>query len=283
MPKIPVLDTIRAAYQFTFAHLGAIIGLIWMPMILATVIGYLVLQRFFMAMADAFASNNLAMMGPALLGLLSFALVALLLLAMMAAPVMQLALGSRKAGALLHFAFGPLEWRLFRAGLGITGFLFLILLVASMATAAAMGGGSPRASLAASLLFLACTLFFVLRFGFFAPAIAVAESEPVLPRSWLLSAGNFWRLFLVLVATLFPVRLAMVLIELGLEGPRQLEAELFTNANSTALLAAHFHAIAQALPVKAGLVFLMAPVFLGLVLGAGAHAYRAVRGEAAGI
>lgn len=281
MPKIPVLDTIRAAYQFTFAHLGAIIGLIWMPMILATVIGYLVLQRFFTAMADAFASNNLAMMGPALLGLLSFALVALLLLAMMAAPVMQLALGSRKAGALLHFAFGPLEWRLFRAGLGITGFLFVVLLIASMATAAAMGGGSPRASLAASLLFLACAVFFVLRFGFFAPAISVAESEPVLPRSWLLSAGNFWRLFLILVAILFPVRLAMVLIELGLEGPRQLEAELFTNANSTAMLAAHFHAITQTLPIKAGLVFLMAPVFLGLVLGAGAHAYRAVRSELA--
>ena len=34
MTKIPVLDTIRAAYRFTFTHLGAIIGLIWLPMIL---------------------------------------------------------------------------------------------------------------------------------------------------------------------------------------------------------------------------------------------------------
>ena len=278
MPKIPVLDTIRAAYQFTFAHLGAIIGLIWMPMIMATVIGYLVLQRFFIAMADAFASNNLALMGPALLGLLSFILVALLLTAMMAVPVTQLALGSRKAGALLHFAFGPLEWRLFRAGLGIAGFLFAVLLIASMATAAAIGG-SPRASLGASLLFLACTVFFALRFGFLAPSVSVAESEPVLPRSWLLSAGNFWRLFAIFVAILFPVRLAMVLIELALEGPSQLEAELFTNANSTAMLAAHFHAIAQTLPIKAGLIFLMAPVFLGLALGAGAHAFKTLKGE----
>lgn len=279
MPKIPVLDTIRAAYQFTFTHLGAIIGLIWMPMIMATVIGYLVLQRFFVAMADAFASNNLALMGPALLGLLSFVLVALLLIAMMAVPVTQLALGTRKQGALLHFAFGPLEWRLFRAGLGIAGFLLAVLLIASMAVAAVTGGGSPRASLAASLLFLACTLFFALRFGFLAPSVSVAESDPVLPRSWLLSAGNFWRLFAVFIAILFPVRLIMVLIELALEGPRQLEAELFTNANSTALLAAHFHAITQTLPVKAGLIFLMAPLFLGLVLGAGAHAFRVLKGE----
>ena len=279
MPKIPVLETIRAAYQFTFTHLGAIIGLIWMPMILATVIGYLVLQRFFVAMADAFASNNLTLMGPALLGLLSFVLVALLLIAMMAVPVTQLALGSRKTGALLHFAFGPLEWRLFRAGLGIAGFLFGVLLVASMATAAVAGGASPRASLFASLLFLACTIFFALRFGFLAPSVSVAETEPVLPRSWLLSAGNFWRLFAVFLAILFPVRLVMVLIELALEGPRQLQAELFTNANSTAMLAAHFHAIAQTLPIKAGLIFLMAPGFLGLVLGAGAHAYRLLKGE----
>ena len=73
----------------------------------------------------------------------------------------------------------------------------------------------------------------------------------------------------------------MVLIELALEGPRQLEAELFTSANSTAMLAAHFHAITQTLPVKAGLIFLMAPVFLGLVLGAGAHAFKTLKGEAA--
>ena len=210
--------------------------------------------------------------------LLSFILVALLLVAMMAVPVTQLALGTRKQGALLHFAFGPLEWRLFRAGLGITGFLFAVLLIASMATAAAMGG-SPRASVAASLLFLGCTLFFALRFGFLAPSVSVAESEPVLPRSWLLSAGNFWRLFAVFIAILFPVRLAMVLIELALEGPRQLQAELFTNANSTAMLAAHFHAIAQTLPVKAGLIFLMAPIFLGLALGAGAYAFKTLKGE----
>jgi hypothetical protein len=279
MTKIPVLETIRAAYQFTFAHLGAIIGLIWMPMIMATVIGYLVLQRFFTAMADAFASNNLSLMGPALLGLLSFALVALLLVAMMAVPVTQLALGSRKGGALLHFAFGPQEWRLFRAGLGVVGFLFALLLIASMATAAVMGAGSPRASIVASLLFVVCTTFFLVRFGFLASPVSVQESDPVLPRSWLLSAGNFWRLFAILIAIVFPVRLAMVLIELALEGPRLLQAELFTTVNSTAMLAAHFHAITQTLPIKAGIIFLVAPVFLGLILGAAAHAYRKLKGE----
>ena len=77
MTKIPVLETIRAAYRFTFTHLGAIIGLIWLPMILATVIGFFVLQRFFSALADALASNNFALAGPAVLGVISFLLVRL--------------------------------------------------------------------------------------------------------------------------------------------------------------------------------------------------------------
>ncbi len=131
MTKIPVLETIRAAYRFTFTHLGAIIGLIWLPMILATVIGFFVLQRFFAALADAFASNNFALAGPAILGLISFVLVGLLLLAMMAVPVMQLALGSRKTGALAHFAFGMPEWRLFRSSLGVAAFLLALLLIVS--------------------------------------------------------------------------------------------------------------------------------------------------------
>ncbi len=195
MTKIPVLDTIRAAYRFTFTHLGAIIGLIWLPMILATVMGFFVMQRFFVALADAFASNNFARMGPALLGLISFVLVALLLLAMMSVPVMQLALGSRKQGALAHFAFGPQEWRLFRAGLGVAGFLFALLVIVSMGTTALLGMGTVNANLASLGLFYVCLIFFILRFGFFLPVVAVVESGPVLPRSWLMSAGNFWRIF----------------------------------------------------------------------------------------
>jgi len=163
MTKIPVLDTIRAAYRFTFTHLGAIIGLIWLPMILATVIGFFVLQRFFSALADALASNNFALAGPAILGLISFLLVGLLLFAMMAVPVVQLALGSRKSGALAHFAFGMAEWRLFRASLGVMGFLFALLLIVSTILGAALGPRSNYANLGALFIFYAAGIFFGLR------------------------------------------------------------------------------------------------------------------------
>lgn len=274
MTKIPVLDTIRAAYRFTFTHLGAIIGLIWLPMILATVMGFFVMQRFFTALANAFASNDFAMMGPPLLGLISFLFVGLLLLAMMSVPVMQLALGTRKAGALAHFAFGPAEWRLFRAGLGVAGFLFVLLVLVSMLTAAVLGVGSMGANIASLAVFYVCLIFFILRFGFLLPAVAVAESGPVLPRSWILSAGNFWRLLGVFLAAIVPTRLAMLAVETALEGPRTLEPKLF---GSTAMVAAQIHAASQNMPVTAGILFLVAPVLLGLVLGASAHAFQILK------
>ena len=40
-------------------------------------------------------------------------------------PVVQLALGQRKDGALIHFAFGPAEWRMFRAITSLVGFLLM--------------------------------------------------------------------------------------------------------------------------------------------------------------
>jgi hypothetical protein len=276
MTKIPVLDTIRFAYRFTFTHLGAIIGLIWLPMIIATVMGFFVLQRFFAALADAFASNNFALMGPALLGLISLIFVGLLLLAMMSVPVTQLALGSRKTGALAHFAFGPAEWRLFRAGLGLAGFLFALLLMVSMASAAILGVGSMGANIVSLAIFYLCLIFFVLRFGFLLPAAAVAESGPVLPRSWILSGGNFWRILGVFIAVVVPVRLAMIVVEAAAEGPRMLEPKLFT---STAMVAAQIHAASQNMPATAGILFLVAPLLLGLMLGAGAYAFRILKGE----
>jgi hypothetical protein len=278
MTKIPVLDAIRFAYRFTFAHLGAIIGLIWLPMIMATVMGFFVFQRFFAALANALASNNFALMGPALLGMISFVFIGLLLLSMMAVPVTQLAMGSRKAGALVHFAFGPLEWRLFRASLGVAGFLFALLLIVSMATATLLGPTNPAANYIAQAAFLVCMIFFILRFGFLLPSVAVADTGPVLPRSWILSGGNFWRILGVFLAVVLPVRLVLVVVEIALAGPRILEPKDFS---STAMVAAQIHFASQNMPIMTGILFLFAPVLLGLLLSAGVFVFRALKSEAA--
>ena len=226
MTRIPVLDTIRAAYNFTFTHLGTIIGLILLPMVIFTLTGFFILQRFFLRLADVFASNNFALAGPALLGLMSFVLIGLVLLAMMSVPVIQLALG-RKTGGFLHFALlVRREWRLFRASFGLLGLMVVLLVLVSVGSSLIFGAGAAMANLLALAVFYAGLIFLGLRFGFLLPAVATDEDGPVLPRSWLLSAGNFWRMLAVLIAVVLPLRLVTMGAEMALEGTNIMAAKI---------------------------------------------------------
>jgi hypothetical protein len=279
MKKLPVLATIRDAYNFTFTHLGAIIGLIWLPMILVTVIGFFVFQRYLDAYAGALASGDYASMGSVSLGVLCFSIAALLLFTMMSVPVTQLALGTRKQGALVHFAFSGIEWRLFRGILGLVGLLLVPLLIISvvvglLATGNAGMAGAVQAGQVGLIMFIpyfACLVYFGLRFGLVLPALATSENGPLLPRAWKLTAGNFWRLLVVAAAILIPIEAVSVLLHLAVEGPRAFEAQ---NDFSTAMAAAQMHAMAMEMPLNSGISFLIAPMLLGLVLGAGASVYR---------
>ena len=248
-------------------------------MILGTVIGFFVLQHFFSALADAFASSNFALAGPSLLGVISFLLVSVLLFAMMAVPVVQLALGTRKSGALAHFAFGLPEWRLFRAALGTIAFLFVLLMIASMLSAGLMGAGKASANLLALAIFYAAAVFLGLRLGFLLPAVAVEETGPVLPRSWILSNGNFWRMLGVFLAVMLPVRVLMVAVEVAVEGFSIIAPKLIM---SPAMVAVQMHAESQTMPVTAGIMFLFAPLVLGLALGASAHAFQVLKAGQSG-
>ena len=180
MKKIPIVQTIKAAYGFVFTHLGAIIGLIWVPMVLVTVLGFFVEQRYYAAAADALASDNYARLGPSVISLFCYFVAAILLYAMMYVPVMQLALGQRKDGAIFHFALGPAEWRMFRALASLAAFLFLPgLITAFLFNSVAglreqpgqVGAGRGRAGIVAGAvlsgagLYRAALLFFASRSG----------------------------------------------------------------------------------------------------------------------
>ena len=83
MRHVPVIATIRDAYIFTVTHLGGIIGLIWVPMVLATVMGFFSFQRYYADFSDALASSNAAALAPSLLMMLCYLIAALLLQAIM--------------------------------------------------------------------------------------------------------------------------------------------------------------------------------------------------------
>jgi hypothetical protein len=273
--RIEIIATVRDAYVFMATHLGGIIGLIWVPMVLATVMGFFSLQRYYTDFSDALISNNAAALAPSVLMMLCYLVAALLLQAIMYVAVVQMALGSRAAPAVAHFAFGNLEWRMFRAFAAFVGIcLTLVLPLFVVGTAVLKATGMQAGP--AQIAFLGIVVLAMPRFFALLPAIVVGETAPVLRRAWMLSAGNFWRLLAVLVAIFGPAfllfnGLEMLLMQRGpaLVGDDQQQMRM---------------AIAQArnvLPLMSGLGFLISPLIVGLFAGASVSAWRVLKDEPA--
>ena len=281
--RIEVVATIRDAYVFALANLGGVIGLIWVPMVLATIMGFFSLQRYYNDFIDAMASGNVAALGPSMLMMLGYLIAALLLYAVMFVAVVQLALGARSAPAVAHFAFGNLEWRMFRALLAFIGVVLVLALpafVVSDAFFAVAGKGLPKSAGPALMLltFYGVVLVAMPRFFVLLPTIAVAENAPVLRRAWTLSAGNFWRLLAVLLAVFGPILLLFTGLELVLAG--RAPAQAAGGTEQMQMLAAIMRA-RDVLPMISGLGFLISPLVVGLLAGASVSVWRALKDEPA--
>ncbi len=272
MRRLPVLAVLRETYAFAFTHVGAIIGLIWLPMVVITVGGFFINQYYGHHAQQALAAGGLAAAGPALLVQFGFVLAQLLFYAMMYVSVAQLALGQRQGGAMVHFTFGLPEWRMFRAFLGLM-LLFLagVLLLGPVTVLPAAAGAMTLALLAevAVLLVLSGLVYIGVRMVFLVPAIVVAEQGPVLARAWILSADNFWRLLAVALGALAPLMLMMLTVLLGV-----VSGSLDPHAQQTAeSLSA---AISANMPLITGVQFVVAPLLIGMAVGASVFSWRAL-------
>jgi hypothetical protein len=277
MRRVPVIATIRDAYVFTATHLGGIIGLIWVPMVLATVMGFFSFQRYYTDFSDALVSSNTAALAPSLLMMLCYLVAALLLYAIMYVSVVQLALGARGAPAIAHFTFGNLEWRMFRAFLGFIGICLMVVVPVLVVGAAALkAAGMQPVPAQLQLAIYAVIALAMPRFFALLPAIVVAENAQVLRRAWILSAGNFWRLLAVLLGVFGPIFILFNVLEVVLTGGGPtLSAE---NPEQMRLYVAQARNV---LPLISGLGFLVSPLIVGLFSGASVSAWRALRDEPA--
>src|SRR5215469_15908021 len=263
MRHVPVIATIRDAYVFMVTHLGGIIGLIWVPMVLATVMGFFSFQRYYTDFSDALASSNAAALAPSLLMMLCYLIAALLLQAIMYVAVVQMALGARTAPTVAHFAFGNLEWRMFRGFLAFIGICLMVAVPVFVVGGAALKAAGMQANPAQmQLVFYAVIALAMPRFFALLPAIVVAENAAVLRRAWMMSTGNFWRLLAVLAAVFGPIFILFNVLEVmltgggaGLSGSNPEQLRLY---------------VAQArnvLPLISGLGFLVSPLIVGLFAG----------------
>jgi len=284
MRRVEVVATIRDAYAFAVTHLGGVIGLIWVPMVLATIMGFFSLQRYYNDFIDAMAGGNVAALGPSMLMMLGYIVAALLLYAVMFVAVVQLALGARAAPQVAHFAFGNLEWRMFRAFVAFIGVILALVVpafVVAQSVFALAGTRLPQAAGPALMLliFYGVILIAMPRFFVLLPSVAVAESAPVLRRAWMLSAGNFWRLLAVLLAIFGPILLLFTGLEVLLAGHAP-ATPASGNSEEMQLVAAIIRA-RDVLPLISGLGFLISPLVVGLFAGASVSVWRALKDEPA--
>lgn len=277
MVKIPVGKAIVHAYTFILRDLGTIIGLCWVALVLMAVVQFLPFV-FGNPMAQP---ENATAQGRQELENLMRSVVLLLLYAVMFVPVMRQALGQRTGTALVHFALGMPELRLFGAlclyllvvmamvtGIGVTG-----LVLGSLALA----NKSAGVSLLVAIVILAAVLGFIyatVRLGFLLVPLTVAEEQISLTRCWVLVRGNFWRILAVLIAVLVPVYLIHLVGMVAIVGS-SLVAPLPTDTGAAEqAIAARFAMIGQHMPAYLGLTLILAPFSIGLSMGAAAFGYR---------
>jgi hypothetical protein len=279
MTKLPVGSTIRHAYSFTFGELGTIIGLCWLPLVLIAILQFLPYAFGGDPMAPA---ENATAQGRHGIESLVSSLVMILLYAVAYVPVTRQALGLRKGPAIVHFALGLPEFRVFGA------LLLFFLVIFAMAIGigllglvaggiSVMTGKNPIAGFAFALVILTALLGFIyaiVRLGFLIVPVTVAENQVSLTRAWTLTRGNFWRIFGTLLAVLVPLYILHLGGLIALVGPG-LFAPLPSNlALAEQVLASRFAQVGKHIPEYIGLTLILAPFNIGLGIGAAACAYK---------
>lgn len=304
MTKLSVREIVADSYGFTFGHLGKVIASIWLPMVVLTVGGYFVMGPYFAGMSDAYDQGDLAAQGPQLVRVFGFELVCVVLYAVAAVAITREILNPRSGPTFLRMRLGSEE---FRTMGGLVG-LFLVILVTAIlasilstvvsvvtamlvpgalqAVQSAKGGCDPAAVVQMmKILAIGWTLtgaiivFFTLRLGFLLVPAAVTEGKFGLESSWRLTKGNFWRILAIAAATLLPVVILSLVVEVLLMGPDFYNPHfelVCDQAAHSRLLAGQLRIAAVRLPYAMGLSFLFAPITYGLMISPASFAYRAL-------
>jgi hypothetical protein len=272
MNKLPVGKTIIDAYGFTFAQLGTIIGLIWFPMVISTLLSFLP------ELADGYADTNTVGASAVEMEVLAVALLTILLSAIVNVAVVRQALGMRQGPAVFHFALGQPEFRVYGAFL-VLYFLFGVALLV-LVEALSVGGVVSSIAALAALPALATLLYLAIRFGFLLVPTVVAEGRIDFARVWSLSSGNFWRIFAVVLSIAVPLALAWCAAIAALMGKQLWAALLVPQTTDQQVIQQHvteLHDLFTRYTSQRIFISLMlAPFSIGLTLAAAASAYRAL-------
>jgi hypothetical protein len=233
MNKIPVFATVAHAYNFAFGHFLRVLGIVWAPLIILLAMNLMMTPGF---LGDHAVTPDRAEVVRQGLRMAPLSLaITLIVRAMMATGVTELALGTHKGPSFVYFSLGAPVWRFIGAWLlsVLAMFVIIIGLVIGLVILGVVGGMAFHASglsqasstvvtVVAVILclfaFYAVAIYVGVRLTFLIPPVVVAESEVNLARGWQLTRGNFWRIFLVglgVFLPLFAIGLVLFLVIYG--------------------------------------------------------------------
>jgi hypothetical protein len=290
MNKIPVKNTIAAAYRFTFGGVGKIIGLIWLPAVLITAGGYFCMLPYFNFMANNPDPKTILQHGSMMGGLYGFYLAAIVLFAVIVVAITREVLQPTNKPVLVSFPFGGDTFRVIGSYIGLIGLILVFaigagLLVGASALIAKLvpGAGDAVAGTVvglAAVIGVLALIYIAVRLGFLMVPAAVTEGKFGLERSWQMTRGNFWRIVLIALGTALPVLLVTLVAEVAILGPDYFNPHIELIANPEAMArhnAEQMRAMAAHFPVLMGFSFFLMPFTYGLSVSSAAFAYRALK------
>jgi hypothetical protein len=277
MNKIPVGKTIAYAYSFTLSNLGAIIGLVWLPMVILTVLKFL---PYIGGNGFDAASQSQTASATALLENLATIFLTLVLYSIVYVAVIRQALGLRQGSATIHFALGQPEFRVLGAWLlvvlVIIGFLFVYTTAAILLSAMPPGTGRLVAGTFIAVVGVLAFIYILVRLSFLLVPVTVVEEKVSLSRNWTLTEGNFWGIVAIMLAITIPLMIIDMVGSLAIVG-NDLIAQA-SNHSQTVLesFTQTMQIYQKHMPSLLGLDLVLAPFSIGLNMGAAAFAYRAL-------
>lgn len=284
MKKIPVVETIGFAYNFTFGQMGAILGLTWLPLVLWAIGNYFALSHYYGSVPAGMSAGQPFMVVQAALVFLGWYLASFLLWAVVDVAVVRLALGLRTKPAFVHFALGMAELRVFASFIGLMALFmlfYIVLIIAAFGLLIAVGAGGASAIKGAAglvvVLGLLAMAWIFIRLSFFIVPVAIVEKEIGLGRSWELTGGNFWRIVVIGLAVLLPAAMLAASAQTAVLGPEYFSQIMAASSGKDPGAAtAQMRLMAENLPLLTGIYLFLMPFTIALQMGAGAYAYRSV-------
>lgn len=293
--KIPFERTVAAAYRFVLENFVSVLGIGWVPYLLAGLIGTALLSAVLPQLDLVLQSGQekwnqdqvAQLIGPIAGAGFVFAIAVILAAAMVMVGMMRKALGQHSAPVYFFFSLGSQVWRMIGAYILLLLLLWAVTVVIAIAigiVSFVLAKSAPAAQMPVTAL-LACIavlwgIYAIVRVQFFLPAVVVAENHIGLRRSWNLGRGNFWRIVGIVIVIVLPIGIVhSILTNILVQTSVAVHPMTMMNPDEVRLyFAAMMNAARRVWPILLLIELLYMAIVTGLAAGAIANAYNSVTG-----